>query len=117
MTSPARDLVSIVIPTLNREKPLRRALASIAAQAVPTGVDIEVLVVDNSGERSARWVEDEQVAIPGGPVRYISEPVPGVANARNAGIREARGRWIAFLDDDEEAGPQWIASHVETLLA
>ncbi len=44
------------------------------------------------------------------PIHYISEPRPGVANARNAGVAAARGRWVAFLDDDEEAEPLWLAS-------
>ena len=44
------------------------------------------------------------------PSHYISEPRPGVANARNAGVAAARGRWVAFLDDDEEADPLWLAS-------
>ena len=109
------DLVSIVIPTLNREMPLRRALASIGAQALPADVEIEIIVVDNSRDRSARWIEAEFGK--GSPleVQYLSEPVPGVANARNAGLRAAQGRWVAFLDDDEEASPDWIARHVEAL--
>lgn len=108
------DLVSIVIPTLNREMPLRRALASLGGQVLPPDVAIEIIVVDNSRDRSASWVEAE---FAGKGIAYLSEPVPGVANARNAGIRAASGRWVAFLDDDEEAGPDWIARHVEALRA
>lgn len=109
------DLVSIVIPTLDRAVPLRRALASIVAQIVPADIRIEVIVVDNSRDRSARWIESEFSKDAPLGIQYLSEPVPGVANARNAGLRAAQGRWVAFLDDDEEASPDWISRHVEAL--
>ncbi|MFV0281412.1 MAG: glycosyltransferase family 2 protein [Rhodoblastus sp.] len=100
--------VSVVIPTLNRQASLRRALASVAAQTGLDGLSLEIIVVDNSSDASAR---ETVAAFPqaGWPIRYVSEPVPGVATARNAGVAAAQGRWIAFLDDDEEARPDWIA--------
>lgn len=104
------ESVSIIIPTLNRPQPLRRALASVAAQRLPEGIGLEVVVVDNSPDRSAQWVSE---SFP--QMRYLSEPVPGVANARNAGVNGSTGRWVAFLDDDEEAAPDWIARHLDTL--
>lgn len=102
------DAVSIVIPTLNRPASLMRALASARAQAGLGGVSLEILVVDNSPDANARALVIAAGA--GDPaVRYLSAPRPGVANARNAGVGAARGDWIAFLDDDEEAAPDWIA--------
>ena len=47
------------------------------------------------------------------PVRYVHEPAPGVANARNALVAAAKGELIAFLDDDEEAAPGWLAALVD----
>jgi glycosyltransferase involved in cell wall biosynthesis len=105
------DLVSIVIPTLNRPQCLRRALASIQAQSLPGDVAIEVLIIDNSADANQRaGLAPLCAADP--RLRYVSEPVPGVATARNRGVAEAAGRWIAFLDDDEEAGTGWIADLV-----
>jgi hypothetical protein len=43
-------------------------------------------------------------------VVYLCEPKPGVASARNAAVAQVRGQFIAFLDDDEEASPQWLAA-------
>lgn len=103
------DLVSIVIPTLNRQHSLARALASARRQVVPADVRVEVIVIDNSADGSARSVVDALSASPGWPLRYLSEPRPGVANARNSGVAAATGRWVAFLDDDEEAGADWLA--------
>ncbi len=102
------ETVSIVIPTLNRQKCLQRALASVRGQAGLDGIALEIIVVDNSKDASAQGVV-EACGGEGWPVIYLSEPEPGVATARNAGVRAAQGRWIAFLDDDEEAGPDWIA--------
>lgn len=114
--SDSKQLVSIVMPTLNRPQPLRRALESLRRQRVPDDVRLEIVVVDNSSDRSALWVsEDAALSSADRPVLYVSEPRPGVANARNAGIANARGDWIAFLDDDEEAEPDWITRHIETL--
>ncbi len=109
------ELVSVVVPTLNRPRPLARALASLLAQMPPQGVRIEILVIDNSQDRSAEAHVTPLLGGGGHDLRYLSEPVPGVANARNTGVREAAGRWIAFLDDDEEAAPDWIARHVAAL--
>lgn len=113
MEHPSGDLVSIVIPTLDRAGPLRRALASAMGQALPGELAVEIVVVDNSAARTAEQTVRAFAA--DGRVRYVSAPVPGVANARNAGVKAANGRWIAFLDDDEEASADWLAHHVAAL--
>ena len=97
------DLVTVVIPTLDRPECLRRALASVLSQ---TGLDdfaLEIVVVDNSRSGGA------MAGLAGDAVRWVHAPNPGVANARNAGVKAARGRWVAFLDDDEEASSRWLA--------
>ena len=104
--------VSIVIPTLNRPAPLARAMASVAAQELRDGGTIELVIVDNSPDANARLLVEGFDAIQPIAMRYVSAPRPGVATARNAGVAAASGDWIAFLDDDEEAGPNWL----ETML-
>lgn len=109
-------VVSIVIPTLDRPASLRRALRSATAQRLPAELTVEIVVIDNSRAGSAREIVDEFASAPA-PVRYVGEPNPGVANARNAGLRAAAGEWIAFLDDDEEAAPNWLAELMSTAQA
>ena len=106
------DLVSIVVPTFNRPAPLQRAIRSLAAQRGLDDVTIEIFVVDNSSDGNAKPMIDAMRPDINVPLIYLAEPSPGVSNARNTGVRAARGRWIAFLDDDEEADGLWIASLV-----
>jgi succinoglycan biosynthesis protein ExoM len=106
--------ISVVIPTLNRKEPLLRALKSAVTQKLPEGVRHEIVIIDNSTDQNARPDIDHiktafSLSHPHVDIRYISEPNPGAANARNAGVAAAKGEWIAFLDDDEEATPNWIA--------
>jgi glycosyltransferase involved in cell wall biosynthesis len=66
-----------------------------------------VIVVDNDEARSgAPSVETARAQ--GMEVSYVCEPRRGIAVARNRAVAAANGEWIAFLDDDEEADPQWL---------
>jgi glycosyltransferase involved in cell wall biosynthesis len=81
-----------------------------------TGVDpkrLELVIVDNDAVPSAQILAETLAAEAPFPVRYVHEPAPGVANARNAALAAASGEMIAFLDDDEEAAPGWLAALVE----
>jgi glycosyltransferase involved in cell wall biosynthesis len=93
----AVPLVSVVIPTHDRARLLRRALISALAQ---THLRIDVVVVDDvSTDDTPRIVEEFQDS----RIRYIRhETNRGGAAARNTGIRAANGKYIAFLDDDDE---------------
>jgi glycosyltransferase involved in cell wall biosynthesis len=104
------DRISVVTPTYNRAAPLARALASLMAQRELGDLDVELIVVDNSRDANARAAVTAAAQTSPFPLVYVSEPQPGVANARNAGVARATGRWVAFLDDDEEADPLWLAS-------
>jgi O-antigen biosynthesis protein len=97
----ARPTVSVVIPTYNRAALLPRALRSVLAQ---THRDLEVLVVDDGSTDDTASV----VAEAGDTrVRYIRQPRnAGVAAARNRGLRESRGTFVAFLDSDDEWRPE-----------
>lgn len=106
--------ISIVVPTLNRPAPLRRALLSALGQEGIDPTSVEIVVVDNSADGNALAGVEALARQTGRRVRTVSMPEPGVANARNAGVAAARGRWIAFLDDDEEAAPRWLATHLAT---
>ena len=107
MSSPA-PLVSVIIPTQRRPQGLDVAVRSVMAQL---GVsDVELVVVDNDQVPSARAAVEALSKLAPIPCVYVHEPIAGVANARNAAVAVARGQFIAFLDDDEEAPAHWLAS-------
>ena len=94
--------VSVIIPTYNRKNLLKRALHSANNQ---TFVPQEIIVVDDgSSDGTKDWVLERFPC-----VRYISQDNSGVSSARNRGIREAKGSWIAFLDSDDE----WMPDKLE----
>jgi succinoglycan biosynthesis protein ExoM len=100
--------VSVLIPTFRRPESFLRAARSVLAQEGVSG--IELIAVDNSPEGSAleafRQIEAEATIA----FQCAHAPKPGVAQARNAALALARGKLVAWLDDDEEAPPHWLAS-------
>ena len=104
--------ISIIIPTQRRLEGLARAARSVFVQAGVEASSLELVVVDNDQTPSAAGVARMLAEEAPFPVRYVHEPAPGVANARNAGMTESKGELIAFLDDDEEAPAEWLAALV-----
>ena len=102
--------VSVVIPTQRRPGPLATAVRSIIRQEGLDPRTLELVVVDNDLVPSAAAGVAALAAEAPFPVVYVHEPEPGVANARNAALAVAKGAMIAFLDDDEEAPPGWLAA-------
>ncbi len=91
-------LVSVVVPTHNRARLLRRTLRSILAQHM---VDLEVVVIDDGSTDDTGDVAatDPRVLV------IRNRESAGVSAARNRGIAAARGEWIAFCDDDDLWSP------------
>ncbi len=100
-------LVSVVIPTRDRPSLLVRAVESALAQTYP---HIEILIVFDGAQPDAVSAV-ERVGDPRIRACALPESV-GLASALNAGIREARGRWIALLDDDDVWFPEKLAAQV-----
>ena len=103
---------SIIIPTVGRRDSLARLLRSIAEHFAQSGIEHEILVVNNAreGELSegvAKIAAAWQIA-GRAPIRVIREPRPGKCKAVNAAIGQAKGRILAFFDDDVEVTPQWL---------
>jgi glycosyltransferase involved in cell wall biosynthesis len=102
----ARHAVSVVIPSYNAAPYLPAALASVLTQGKEI---LEVLVIDDGSTDAT----ERTMAQYGPPVRYIRQPNRGVAHARNLGIGESRGRFVAFLDADDT----WLPGKVTRQLA
>jgi glycosyltransferase involved in cell wall biosynthesis len=100
---------SVVIPTRNRWQLLRtHALASALAQE---DVELEVIVVDDGSSDETR---EELEKIVDSRLRVIRHEINrGVSAARNSGIAEARGEWLAFLDDDDLWSPRKMRAHID----
>lgn len=113
-TAAAPEQVSLVIPTQRRPEGLARAARSAFRQSGVDPARLELVVVDNDEVPSAAATTAQMREEAPFPVRYVHEPRPGVANARNTGISSAAGQLIAFLDDDEEATEGWLAALLET---
>ncbi|MET9392633.1 glycosyltransferase [Streptomyces sp. NPDC006624] len=94
---------SVVVATRERAGQLARALDSLLAQDHPR---CEIVVVDNAPVTSGtRELVERKYAE---RVRYVREPVPGLAAAHNAGLEAVRGEVVAFTDDDVIADPRWL---------
>lgn len=112
--------IVIAVLTYRRPEDIAVALPRLAAQAGAdasggAGAAATVLVIDNDPAASAREVVEQLAGtLPAGMVRYVHEPKPGIAAARNRALAEAgSGGLLVFIDDDETPSERWLAQLVE----
>ena len=98
-------LISVIIPAYNAEKFLSPALDSVLQQSYS---NLEILLIDDGSSDETRSIAQNHPAKP----HYHLQPHLGVAEARNHGIRKARGDLIAFLDSDDLYLPHKLSSQV-----
>jgi GT2 family glycosyltransferase len=98
--------LSVIVPTYNRPAALRECLGALASQDYPRD-RFEVLVVDDGGESSpAPVIEEMRSRL---SVELLTQAHAGPSRARNLGAGMARGRFLAFTDDDCRPQPTWLA--------
>jgi len=93
--------------TYNRPASLAQTLTSCIAQSNRLGQTLEILVVDNHPSKNGHAVAVEMDAASPFPIRYVADPVRNMS-ARAIEVSEAKGRWVAIIDDDEIADHDWI---------
>jgi hypothetical protein len=98
-----RPQISVVIPLYNKQDEIERCLRSVMAQTL---ADFEVVIVDD-GSTDASAAKAGEFTDP--RVRLIRQVNGGLAAARNRGIAEASGEWVAFLDADDTWRPEHLA--------
>jgi glycosyltransferase involved in cell wall biosynthesis len=101
--------VSVLIPTFNRRTQTVAAVDSALSQTVP--VDEIIVVDDGSTDGTTEHLRSHY----GTRVRVLRQENAGASAARNRGIREAKGEWIAFLDSDDVWFPTKIERQLEAL--
>jgi glycosyltransferase involved in cell wall biosynthesis len=111
MSAPIK--ISAIICTYNREKYIRQALISLTQQTLPKE-EFEIVVVNNnSTDRSEEEILQFHTDFPGFNFVYVTEPNQGLSFARNRGIKESKGKWVSFLDDDAIATPDFLKKSME----
>ena len=98
--------ISVVIPCYNGGRFLGETLTSVMHQTYPA---YEVLVIDDGSTDDSAAIAESY----GPPVRVIRQPNRGESIARNRGIEEARGEWVAFLDADDLWSPTKLQQQLE----
>ena len=102
--------LSIVVATYNRAPYLLRTLESLARQTLSPGL-FEILVVNNNSDNTPEVVAGFAGSHPQLQVRMVTETSQGISYARNCGIASSVGQYIVFIDDDEEANPEFAKSY------
>jgi glycosyltransferase involved in cell wall biosynthesis len=101
--------VSVIIPLYNKARYIARALDSVLGQTLQ---EMEVIVVDDGSTDGGRGLVE---ACRDPRVRIIRQANSGPGVARNRGIEESKGEYVAFLDADDEWGPDFLRESVQTL--
>ena len=108
--------VTIIICTRDRAGSLRETLASIGKCAVPSDIAAELVVIDNGSKDDTAPVV-RSAGLANLPVRYVSEPVPGLSRARNAGLQATEAEMVLFTDDDVRVPEEWIEGMCRPILS
>lgn len=102
--------VTVAICTWNRCALLRQTLESVAHLVIPSGLEWELIVVNNrSTDATDSVITEFERRL---PIRRIFEAEAGLSNARNAAISEARGDYIVWTDDDVSLDQAWLAEYL-----
>ncbi len=101
--------ISVIIPSFNREKTVVRAINSVLEQNYP---NIELIVVDDgSSDNTATILKKKYLK----SLILLEQTNQGVSSARNRGVEQSSGKWIAFLDSDDYWHPKKLAYQIQAL--
>lgn len=103
-----RILVSVIVPTAHHEELLPPLIERCDAQTGFNAGAVELIVVDRSTEGSARMIVERQAGKARTIVRYLHARDSGIARARDLGVREAQGEFVAFVRDRALPSPSWL---------
>ncbi len=108
-------LVSVVVPLFNQFEAVRVCLDSVAAQDYP---NLEIIVVDDGSTRSdaSEQLDDLEHWRWGRDLRVVRQENRYLGAARNTGVREAKGEYVAFVDDDDVLDPRYVTTMVTAAL-
>lgn len=107
MNEPATIFLSIIICSRNRAREIVNCLPTVLSQA-KLFEDTEVIVVDNGSTDNTKDVVLQIAKTEGFGIQYVFEPIPGLCQARNTGRNMARGKVMAYIDDDVILKEGWI---------
>lgn len=106
-------MISVVIPLYNKERSIIATLESVLAQ---TYTDYEVIVVDDgSTDNSLKAVREKMSELGNGRIRVIHKENGGVCSARNCGIQESQGEYVALLDADDILDKNYLQEQVKMI--
>jgi len=108
MTNPK---MSVIICTRNRAEYLQEAIKSLLDQSLQKNL-YEIIIVDNRSTDNTKDIIKKFSKSKN--IRYIYEPILGLSQARNAGLKNARGKYVAYLDDEAVASKNWLETILET---
>lgn len=101
--------ITVAICTWNRSALLKETLEQVARLKIPQGVDWELLVINNNSTDATDDVLGSFLTRL--PLRAVIEPEPGLSNARNRAVREAKGDYLIWTDDDVLVDEQWMTAY------
>ncbi|MFH1397304.1 MAG: glycosyltransferase [Candidatus Omnitrophota bacterium] len=104
--------VSVVVPTFNREKLLKKLLDSLYNQSYPDD-NLEIIVVDDGSKDGTREMVERYQKLANRNFKYFYQQNKGTAAARNTGIANSSGSLIVFIDDDCVACRNWLQEMVK----
>lgn len=105
-------MISVIMLTYNREMLISRAIESVITQ---TYRDFEYIIVDNGSSDRSGAIADEY-ASKDPRIRVIHRERGNIGAGRNTGLDAAKGKYIAFIDDDDWAEPDWLQFMLELLM-
>ncbi|GIU70321.1 MAG: hypothetical protein KatS3mg002_1557 [Candidatus Woesearchaeota archaeon] len=106
-------LCSVCIATYKRPQFLFNLITSLLAQELDENISIEIIIVDNDPAASAEHIVSEFQNVENRIIKYFKQPIKNISITRNIGLKNCSGNYIAFIDDDETAGPNWIKTLID----
>lgn len=106
-----KSIISVVIPVYNAEMVIERIVRQVLAQ---TYANLELIIVDD-GSRDKTGAVIDRLALEDKRMRVFHTPNGGVSKARNKGIKEAKGKYITFVDADDEITPDYLVHMISAI--
>lgn len=107
--------ISAIICTYNRSKLLAGTLESLVNQSLDRSL-YEIIIADNASTGNTKQTVMELIdKYSDWNLRYVYEPEQGSSNARNAGYKNAKAKYVAYIDDDAKADKHWLRNIVKMI--